>query len=56
MNNGARKGGGTAMLAALHGLTGVDAWQLHQSENAGAQNVDGARIANLDESTGTGSR
>jgi competence protein ComEC len=50
VNNGARKGGGAAMLTTLHGLTGVDTWQLHKSENAGAQNTDEAHIANLDES------
>jgi len=51
VNNGATKGGGPATLAALRGASGVDVWQLHRSENAGAQNASADRIANLDETT-----
>ena len=51
VNNGPRKGGGPATLAALAAAGGTDTWQLHRSELAGARNVADARIANLDEST-----
>jgi competence protein ComEC len=51
VNNGARKGGAAATLATLHALPGIDTWQLHRSENAGAQNAPADRLANLDEST-----
>lgn len=51
MNNGARKGGGAQMFAALHGLRGLDVFQLHRSTNPGAENFDAANIANIDEAT-----
>ena len=53
VNNGATKGGSPEGFAALHGVPGLeDVWQLHRSQNPGAQNFADERIANLDESTG----
>ena len=53
VNNGATKGGSPEVFAALRGVQGLeDAWQLHRSQNRGAQNFADERIANLDESTG----
>jgi len=51
VNNGARKGGAPATLATLQAAAGTDTWQLHRSENVGAQNTADQRIANLDETT-----
>lgn len=51
VNNGAVKGGAPALLAALHKVRGLDAWQLHRSTASGSENVPDERIANLDEST-----
>jgi beta-lactamase superfamily II metal-dependent hydrolase len=52
LNNGATKGGAAQTFASLHRAKGIeDVWQLHRSENAGAQNFADDRIANLDEST-----
>ncbi|HZR22881.1 MAG TPA: beta-propeller fold lactonase family protein, partial [Vicinamibacterales bacterium] len=39
------------LFALLHTLPNVETWQLHKSENEGAQNFADDRIANLDEST-----
>ncbi len=39
------------MFTLLHRLTGLDVWQLHRSQNAGAENFADERIANLDEAT-----
>jgi beta-lactamase superfamily II metal-dependent hydrolase len=53
VNNGAMKGGANELLAALHDVPNLeDAWQLHQSTRAGAQNVPDRRIANMDDSDG----
>jgi competence protein ComEC len=53
VNNGATKGGSPEVFAALRKVQGLeDVWQLHRSENPGAQNFPDERIANLDESTG----
>jgi competence protein ComEC len=53
VNNGATKGGSPEVFAALRSVGGLeDAWQLHRSQNRGAQNFADERIANLDESTG----
>jgi beta-lactamase superfamily II metal-dependent hydrolase len=49
VNNGEKKGGGPKLLAMLRGLSGTDAWQLHRA--ATGQNLDDARIANVDETT-----
>jgi len=52
VNNGPTKGGAREALAALHALAPrVDTWQLHRSQNDGAQNTADERIANLDAST-----
>jgi beta-lactamase superfamily II metal-dependent hydrolase len=51
LNNGAVKGGAPEMLAVLHQAPNVDVWQLHRSENPGAQNFPDDRIANLDAAT-----
>ena len=51
VNNGATKGGGPATLALLRRTAGLDTFQLHRSENPGAQNAPDERLANLDEST-----
>jgi competence protein ComEC len=53
LNNGAVKGGSPEAFARLRGVQGLeDVWQLHRSQNPGAQNFADDRIANLDESTG----
>jgi competence protein ComEC len=53
VNNGATKGGSPELFAALRKVQGLeDTWQLHRSQNAGAENFADERIANLDESTG----
>jgi competence protein ComEC len=53
VNNGQTKGGSAETFTMLRGAAGLeDVWQLHRSANAGVQNVDPARIANLDETTG----
>jgi hypothetical protein len=51
VNNGATKGGGAVMLAALRATPFIDSWQLHRSENPGAKNAEADRIANLDETS-----
>src|SRR5439155_18596073 len=51
INNRARKGGAPETVDALQRAAGIDLWQLHRSENPGAQNFANDRIANLDEST-----
>ena len=49
----AEKGGSPEVFAALRKVPGLeDAWQLHRSQNAGAEDFADERIANLDESTG----
>lgn len=50
VNNGARKGGMPATLAALR-AAGADVWQLHRSDQPGAQNADDDRLANLDDAS-----
>jgi len=52
LNNGATKGGAAGVFAMLHGLSAVDTWQLHRSQNPEAVNFAEERIANLDETTG----
>ena len=39
------------MFATLRALSATDTWQLHTSENKGAQNFGNDRIANLSEDT-----
>jgi competence protein ComEC len=52
VDNGARKGGAPALLSALRSAPGLeDAWQLHRSLLADAQNIVDDRIANLDETS-----
>jgi beta-lactamase superfamily II metal-dependent hydrolase len=51
VNNGATKGGGPATLALLRRTPGLDTFQLHRSDNPGAENAQDDRLANLDEST-----
>lgn len=50
-NNGTRKGAQVDTLATVK-KAGIDAWQLHRTTNAGAENNPDDRIANLDETTG----
>lgn len=50
VNNAAGKGGDPILLAALHSVPGLDAWQLHRSTLPAAANAPDERIANLDES------
>lgn len=51
-NNGAAKGGAPETLRAIRSSPGLlDAWQLHHSRRAGADNAADDRIANLDETT-----
>src|SRR6185295_8042198 len=52
LNNGATKGGAAATFKMLHDLSGFDVWQLHRTQNTGAENFADDRIANLDETTG----
>lgn len=49
-NNGARKGGAPETLAAASAVSGMDVWQLHRRDDAGAANTADERIANLDDS------
>ena len=51
VNNGATKGGGSATLALLRRSQGIDTFQLHRSDNPGAENAQEDRLANLDERT-----
>ena len=51
MNNGITKGGAPAAFTTLHAQTGMDLWQLHASQNPGAQNAPEPFIANLDDGT-----
>jgi competence protein ComEC len=50
-NNGRTKGAQKDALATAASMPSIDVWQLHRTSNAGAVNVDDARIANLDETT-----
>jgi len=53
VNNGATKGGSPEVFAGLHRAPGLqDVWQLHRSQNQGAENFADDRIANLDETSG----
>jgi hypothetical protein len=52
LNNGAVKGGDAPMFDLLRAADFDDVWQLHRSENEGAENFEDERIANLDEQTG----
>jgi len=48
VNNGAYKGGAASVLASLHQIAALeDVWQLHRSENDGAENFADQQIANL---------
>lgn len=49
-SNGRRKGAEAATLNTLRSL-GIAGWQLHQSQQPGAENMPDAQIANLDTST-----
>lgn len=49
--NGPMKGGAPNLLAELRKHSDMDGWQLHHSLLPGAEDVDAARIANLDTST-----
>jgi beta-lactamase superfamily II metal-dependent hydrolase len=51
LNSGARKGGAPETFKTLHALPGTDTWQLHRSNNPGAENFPDERIANLGEAT-----
>jgi competence protein ComEC len=51
MNNGEKKGGAAEAFSVLHGVSGLDVWQLHRSGADGARNYEDARVANLDERT-----
>lgn len=51
VNNGPRKGGTPPAIRTLRTLTATDTWELHRSELRDAENVDDARIANLDDRT-----
>jgi beta-lactamase superfamily II metal-dependent hydrolase len=51
LNNGAAKGGAPEMFSALRQAPDIDVWQIHRSENVGAQNFPDDRIANLDVTT-----
>jgi beta-lactamase superfamily II metal-dependent hydrolase len=47
VNNGARKGGMPVTLAAVR-AAGADLWQLHRSDQPGAENAADDHLANLD--------
>ena len=51
LNNGATKGGAPETFAALRREPDTDVWQLHRSENTGAENFSEDRIANLGATT-----
>jgi hypothetical protein len=51
MNNGITKGGAPEAFTTLRAQTGMDLWQLHASQNRGADNAPDAFIANLDDGT-----
>ena len=51
MNNGVTRGGAPATFATLHAQVGMDLWQLHASQNPGAENAPEPFIANLDDGT-----
>jgi beta-lactamase superfamily II metal-dependent hydrolase len=49
MNNGVSKGGDPATFTTVHGLPGVELWQLHTSGRPRARNAPEHFIANLDQ-------
>jgi len=49
--NGPTKGGAPTLLAELRQHPAIDTWQLHHSELPGGEDVDAARVANLDTAT-----
>jgi competence protein ComEC len=51
INNGTTKGGAPEIFTALRAAGVEEVWQLHRSQNRGAQNFGDDRIANLDETT-----
>jgi hypothetical protein len=52
LNNGPSKGGAAAMFSVLRNSSEyADVWQLHYSENEGAENFPPDHIANLDRET-----
>lgn len=52
LNNGRIKGGAPVTFASLRRApVAANVWQLHRSENSGAENFPDDRIANLDEGT-----
>jgi competence protein ComEC len=51
INNGTVKGGEAAMFDLLGAADLDDVWQLHRSENEGAENFSDEQIANFDEET-----
>jgi competence protein ComEC len=54
LNNGVTKGGAPEVFASLRQAQGQgleDVWQLHRSENPGAENFADERIANIDDRT-----
>jgi hypothetical protein len=51
LNNGVTKGGAPVTFTTLHAQTGMDLWQLHASQNPGAENAPDPFIANVDDGT-----
>ena len=51
LNNGDVKGGAPETFASLRKTSSIDVWQLHRSENRGAENFADDRIANLNTTT-----
>jgi beta-lactamase superfamily II metal-dependent hydrolase len=51
LNNGAVKGGAAETFKTLHASSGTATWQLHRSNNPGADNFPDERIANLSEAS-----
>ena len=51
LNNGSVKGAAAGTLKALHARSDTETWQLHRSENTGAENFPDERIANLGDAT-----
>jgi hypothetical protein len=49
-SNGTRKGAQATTLATLRSLN-IAGWQLHRTQNPGAENMPDAQIANVDTST-----
>lgn len=53
MNNGVVRGGNPDALRTVHAFPAIDLWQLHRSQNEGAENAPDQFLANIDDGTMT---